>query len=91
MRAAEEARKTGKTQPGDVVEALELAGSSAEKRAQYQNAMEHFREAEKLTDRKRDPKNWEEVQQAISGVSQDLQEQNAKKLNYESSVSDLKQ
>ena len=53
--------------------------------------MEHFREAEKLTDRKRDPKNWEEVQQAIAGVSQDLQEQNAKKLNYENSVSDLKQ
>ena len=89
LQAAEEARKTA--EPKTAVEDLKLAGSSAEKRAQFETAMKHFREAEKLTDRKSDPKGWEEVQNAIAGVAQDLQEQNTKNLEYNKSVSDLKQ
>ena len=90
LKAAEEAKKTTKAQP-KVVEELKLAGSSAGKRAQFETAIRYFREAEKLTDRKSDPKGWEEVQKAIAGVAQDLQEQNAKDLEYNKSVSDLKQ
>ena len=91
LQAAEEARRTAKAKPKEVVEALKVAGSSAEKRAQFETAIKYFREAEKLTDRKSDPKGWEEVQNAIAGVTQDLQEQNAKNLEYGKSVSDLKQ
>ena len=90
LQAAEEAKKTTETQP-KVVEELKLAGSSAGKRAQFETAIKYFREAEKLTDRKSDPKGWEDVQKAIAGVAQDLQEQNAKNLEYNKSVSDLKQ
>ena len=90
LQAAEEARKTANAQPKEV-EALKLAGSSAEKRAQFETAMKYLHEAEKLTDRKSDPKGWEEVQNAIAGVAHDLQEQNAKSLEYNKSVSDLKQ
>lgn len=50
------------------VQALKLAGLSAHKRIQYALAMEHFRAAEKLTDRQRDPATWCEVQQAIADL-----------------------
>lgn len=91
VQAAEETKKAGKGDPDDAVDALELAGSSAEKREQLDTALKHYREAEKLTDRKRDPKNWEEVRNAIAGVSRDLETKNAQKLDYKKSVSDLKQ
>jgi len=45
-----------------------LAGQSAQKRIQYADAMQHLREAEKLTDRERNPGDWAEVQYAIAGL-----------------------
>lgn len=90
LQAANEAKKNPKAAPAAAVDALQLAGSSAEKRDQLDAALKHYREAEKLTDPKRDPQSWHQLQHAITGVSRDLQEQNAKKLQYKESVSDLK-
>jgi tetratricopeptide (TPR) repeat protein/class 3 adenylate cyclase len=60
-RVADERRKSA-------LEAYELAGSSAEKRVQYADALEHLRKAEQLTDRARDPLEWARVQFAIGWV-----------------------
>jgi hypothetical protein len=53
----------------NAVRALELAGWSAERRKHYSNAMEHFREARKLTDQRRDPEEWARIQNDIMRVS----------------------
>lgn len=50
------------------IEGYELAGQSAQKRIQYTEALAHFREAEKLTDRERTPEDWAEVQYAIADL-----------------------
>lgn len=50
------------------IEGYELAGQSAQKRIQYAEALAHFREAEKLTDRDRTPEDWAEVQYAIADL-----------------------
>jgi tetratricopeptide (TPR) repeat protein len=63
-RVADERRKSA-------LEAYELAGSSAEKRVQYADALEHLRKAEQLTDRARDPLEWARVQFAIGWVLYD--------------------
>lgn len=91
VQAAEEARKTPKADSHEAVDALQLAGSSAEKREQLDSALKHYREAEKLTDQKRDPENWAETRNAIAGVAKDLEQKDAQKLDYNKSVSDLKQ
>jgi hypothetical protein len=70
-------------------DALKVAALSAAKSGQLGQALIHYREAAKFTDRKADPRGWQELQSAISAVSLDLE--NAKKLKYEDSVSDLKQ
>ena len=64
QRVAEDLRK-------HAVEGYVLAGQSAQKRIQYARAMEHFREAEKLTNRDRHPEEWAEVQHAIAYLSLD--------------------
>jgi len=70
--ALQAADVTSKSLKGEkTIEALELAGWSAEKRIDYNRAMEHFREAEKLTDKQRDPKEWARVQHAISYLLDD--------------------
>jgi tetratricopeptide (TPR) repeat protein len=69
LQAADEASKSFNREK--TVEALELAGWSAEKRIDYTRAIEHFREAEKLTDKQRDPKEWARVQHAISYLLDD--------------------
>lgn len=66
LQGSDEARKS--PQPEDDIEALKLAGLAAEKHDEYARAVEHFRDAEKLTDRERDPVEWAEVKCAIADV-----------------------
>jgi tetratricopeptide (TPR) repeat protein len=61
QRVEEERRKRA-------IESYTLAGQSAQKRIQYSDAMEHFREAEKLTDRAHNPQEWAGVQHLIGGL-----------------------
>jgi tetratricopeptide (TPR) repeat protein len=68
LQAAEEAKNAPSAKPSDIVQALKLAGLSAQKRIQYASAMAHFREAEKLMDRQRNPEEWAEVQHAIADL-----------------------
>jgi tetratricopeptide (TPR) repeat protein len=67
-----QAAKPPKTQ--EIVQAYQLAGFSAQKRVQYKTAMEHFRAAEKLTDRQGNPTQWADMQHAIGDL---LMEQGA--------------
>jgi tetratricopeptide (TPR) repeat protein len=55
----------------DSIKALKLAGFSAQKQTAYSRAMQHFREAEALTDRGRDPEEWAELQAALASGSTD--------------------
>src|SRR5439155_10898808 len=64
-RAYESAQHVAEDRRKQAIESYELAGWSAEKRIQYAAALEHFREAEKLTDRDRDAGEWARVQQTI--------------------------
>jgi hypothetical protein len=59
------------TKNADAIKALELAGWSAEKRIEYAEALARLRDAEKLTDRTRDPLEWARVQFAIAFVLYD--------------------
>ena len=68
LLAADEARKAAPSKPKDILQALTLAGLAAQKYGEYVRAMEHFREAEKLTDRARNPEEWAEVQYAIANL-----------------------
>jgi tetratricopeptide (TPR) repeat protein len=68
LQVAEESRKATPAHTAEVIKALELAGWSAEKRIQYADALSHFHEAEKLTDRHREPTEWSRVQYAIAWV-----------------------
>ena len=66
--AATEARKVTPANAKAVIQALELAGPSAQARIQYPRAMEHFREAEKLTDVNRNSEEWATLQDAIADL-----------------------
>jgi Tetratricopeptide repeat. len=68
LLAADEARKASPSKPKDVLQALSLAGLAAQKHIEYARAMGYFREAEKLTDRERDPQEWANVQYAIANL-----------------------
>jgi tetratricopeptide (TPR) repeat protein len=68
LQSVEEAQKAGSPKPADMIQALELAGLSAQKRIQFKTAMEHFRAAEKLTDRPSNPTQWADVQYAIGDL-----------------------
>ena len=68
MRAASEARKMTPANPKAVVDALELAGLSAQAGIQYARAMQHFREAEKFADARRDSEEWANLQDAIADL-----------------------
>lgn len=67
-QAYETAQRVEEDQRKRAIESYLLAGQSAQKRIQYTDAMEHFREAEKLTDRERNPADWARVQHAIGDV-----------------------
>jgi tetratricopeptide (TPR) repeat protein len=68
LLAVEEAEKAGSPKPGETIQALQLAGFSAQKRIQFKTAMEHFRVAEKLTDSQKSPSLWADVQYAIGDL-----------------------
>jgi tetratricopeptide (TPR) repeat protein len=68
MQAADDARRSAPAKPKDALRALSLGGWSAQKNIQYARAMEHFREAEKLTDPQRNPEDWAQLHQAIAGL-----------------------
>jgi len=68
LEAVEEAEKAGSPKPGETIQALQLAGFSAQKRIQFKTAMEHFRAAEKLTDSQKSPSLWADVQYAIGDL-----------------------
>jgi tetratricopeptide (TPR) repeat protein len=68
LAAADEAQRAGPSKNEEAIKALELAGWSAEKRIEYAEALARLRDAEKLTDRTRDPLDWAQVQFAIAVV-----------------------
>jgi len=68
LQAAEEANKTKPLNSKNVFQALQLAGLSAHRGIQYARAMDHFREAEKLTDRSRNVEEWATLQDAIADL-----------------------
>jgi tetratricopeptide (TPR) repeat protein len=68
LTAADEAQGASPPKNTDAVRAFELAGWSAEQRIDYADALIHFQDAEKLTDRTRDPLEWARVQFAIARV-----------------------
>jgi len=71
MKAYETAKRVEEDRRKGAIEAYQLAGQSAQKRIQYTDAMEHFREAEKLTDRHRDPEEWARVQDSLANLLND--------------------
>jgi tetratricopeptide (TPR) repeat protein len=68
MQAANKARKVTRANPKAVIDALELAGLSAQGGIQYSRAMEHFREAEKIADVNRNSEEWANLQDAIADL-----------------------
>jgi len=68
VKAYETAQRVQQDRRKSAIEGYKLAGQSAQKLIQYNEAMSHFREAEKLTDREREPEEWAEVQDAIANL-----------------------
>jgi tetratricopeptide (TPR) repeat protein len=68
LAAADEAQQASPLKNSEAVRAFELAGWSAEKRIDYADALIHFQDAEKLTNRTRDPLEWARVQFGIGMV-----------------------
>lgn len=68
LGAADDARKTSIGAPESIIQALQLAGFAAQARIHFPQAMEHFRDAEKLADVNRDPKEWATLQNAIADL-----------------------
>ena len=68
VQAAGEARKAKPANPKAVIQALELAGLSAQAQIQYSRAMGYFREAEPLTDVKRNSEEWAKLQDEIADL-----------------------
>lgn len=70
LQAIEESQKPGATpRLNDLIQAYQLAGFAAQKRVQFKTAMEYFRSAEQLTDRKTNATQWADVQHAIGDIS----------------------
>jgi len=68
LQAADEARKAAPPNLKNILQALTLAGLAAQQHVEYARAMEHFHEAEKLTDRARNSEDWAAVQYAIANL-----------------------
>jgi len=66
--AADEAKSATPPKTSEAIKALELAAWAADSRIGYADAMTHLREAERLTDRARNPEEWAEIQSAIAHV-----------------------
>jgi serine/threonine protein kinase/Flp pilus assembly protein TadD len=65
---ADEAQRAIPPKTVDIIRALKLAARSAQKLDERVRAKEHLVEAEKLTDRQRNPREWADVQYAIANV-----------------------
>ena len=68
LQAAADAKNEVPIRRKDALAALELAGLSAYRAIEYDRAMQHFREAESLTDRGRDLEEWVKLQQNIADL-----------------------
>jgi tetratricopeptide (TPR) repeat protein len=68
LQAAQAARKAAPINSKNLLAALELAGLSAHRAIQYDRAMQHFREAEKITDRNRNLNEWVTLQHEIADL-----------------------
>ena len=68
LQAANLARAAAPIDTKNLLAALELAGLSAHRAIQYDRAMQHFREAEQLTDRNRNLKEWVRLQDEIADL-----------------------
>jgi len=68
LQAADEIRRLEPGNSKGVLQALELAGLAARSAVQYSRAMQHFRDAEKLTDRTRNLEEWVTLQQDIADL-----------------------
>ena len=66
LGAATEGRKRTPKNTKGVIQALELAGLSAQAAIQFPRAWQHFKEAEALTDPNRDAEEWAKLQDAIA-------------------------
>jgi len=71
LAAADEAQKATPQRLPEAINALELAGQSAVAQIQYPRALEHYREAEALTDKGRDPAEWARLQWDIASALDD--------------------
>jgi tetratricopeptide (TPR) repeat protein len=68
LKAAGEAQEKDPPRIADAINALELAGWSAESEIEYARALDHFRAAARLTDRQRDPLEWVRLQFEIAST-----------------------
>ena len=68
LQSAHQVRAAAPIDSKNLLAALELAGLSAQRAIQYDRAMQHFREAEKLTDRNRDLNEWVRLQDEIADL-----------------------
>ena len=68
MQAADDARKSTPPNSRVMLQALELAGLSAQSQIQYSRAMDHFREGESLTDPNRNLEEWGTLQGEIADL-----------------------
>jgi tetratricopeptide (TPR) repeat protein len=68
LQAAHQAQAAAPINSKNLLAALELAGLSAQRAIQYDRAMQHFREAEKLTDRDRNLNEWVTLQHEIADL-----------------------
>jgi serine/threonine protein kinase len=66
LSAATEARKRTPPNTKGFIQALELAGLSAQAAIQFPRAWQHFKDAEVLTDPTRDAEEWAKLQDAIA-------------------------
>jgi tetratricopeptide (TPR) repeat protein len=68
LQSAHQVRSAAPIDSKNLLAALELAGLSAQRAIQYDRAMQHFREAEKLTDRDRNLNEWVRLQHEIADL-----------------------
>ena len=68
MQAADDARKSTPPNSRMVLQALELAGLSAQSQIQYDRAMDHFRDAETLVDPNRNLGEWATLRDEIADL-----------------------
>jgi tetratricopeptide (TPR) repeat protein len=68
LQAVDELESGSPTKTNEIVQAYQLAGLSSQKRVQFKSAMEHFRGAEKLTNRQTNPSQWADIQHGIGDL-----------------------